>query len=304
MTDIKTKSGMVSIVGRPNVGKSTLLNTILGEKVTIVSKIPQTTRNQIRGIYSDERGQIVFVDTPGIHRGKDKLDQVMNQTSSGLIDDTDVLIYLVDVSRRVGTEEKIVAQKVYASKVPVILVLNKIDLGANRIPEYIEHWEEIIGKPVNDLDNFTFLPLSAERKDNLDQLLEILFDYLPEGPPLYPTDVVTDIPQRLAISDIIREKFLIIMREEVPHSINVVIETIQPRSKKTIYISALVIVERQTHKEIVIGKNGKILKQVGTQAREELQQLLEAKVFLDLHVKVQERWRDDLTILKEFGYSI
>lgn len=298
----KIKSGTVSIIGRPNVGKSTLLNTIVGEKVAIVSKIPQTTRHQIRGIYTDERGQIIFIDTPGIHQGKDKLDHLMNQTAAGVIDDTDVIVYLADVSRRVGQEEKFVAEKISKCKAPVIYALNKVDLGNDRIPEYIAHWETIKGKPVTEMKNFTLIALSATQDKNVDKLIDIIFDYLPEGPLLYPADTVTDVPQRLAISDMIREKFLLLMKDEVPHSISVVIEAMEPRKKKTVLIKALVLVERESHKEIVIGKRGHILKTVGTQARMEIEQLLDAKVFLELHVKVQEHWRDDLSLLKEYGY--
>jgi GTPase len=298
------RCGMVSIVGRPNVGKSTLLNRILGEKVAIVSRVPQTTRNQIRGIYNDERGQIIFIDTPGYHLGKDKLDQFMNKSSTGSMQEVDCLIYLVDTSRRIGEEEENIVNKLKAVKVPIILGLNKVDLkSAANLPAYISLWEQAKGQPVTKMKSFTLLPLSAKEGINIDKLLNILFGYLPKGPALYPVDIICDVPQKMAIADIIREKLLRIMRDEVPHALGVVIEHIQPKQKKTLHIRALIIVERDAHKEIVIGKNGQVLKKAGTAARIELEELLESKIFLELHVKTQKRWRDNVSLLQELGYS-
>ena len=295
------RCGMVSIVGRPNVGKSTLLNTILNEKVTIVSKVPQTTRWQMRGMYNDERGQIVFIDTPGLYLGKDKLDQMLTRTAFSTTQEADCVIHLIDTSEPTGKEEEAVVQRLLRVSAPIILGLNKIDLKGKFLPEYISLWESLKGKPVQDMERFVLLPLSGKTHTNIDQLLDILFDLLPQGPALYPRDVICDIPQKMAISDIIREKFLNVMREEIPHSLAVAVEAIQPKKNKVAYISALVFVERESQKEIVIGKNGDVLKKVGTLARQELEGLLEGKVFLDLHVKVQKKWRDDSSFLEEMG---
>ncbi|MCK4883193.1 MAG: GTPase Era, partial [Candidatus Omnitrophica bacterium] len=177
-----TRCGMVSIIGRPNVGKSTLLNQIVGEKVTIVSRVPQTTRHQVRGIYNDERGQIIFIDTPGMHLGRDKLDKCMNQSASGTVDDVDCVIYLVDTSRLVGEEEESIAAKFKRTKVPVILGLNKIDLRRRNVADYIALWERAMGKPINEIKNFTLVSLSGQKGTNIEKLVDILFDYMPEGP--------------------------------------------------------------------------------------------------------------------------
>ena len=305
MMNTKTtfKSGMVTIIGRPNVGKSTLLNAILNTKVAIVSKIPQTTRNQIRGIFNEERGQIVFIDTPGIHYGRDNLDRFMNESSSMTINDADCIIYLVDLSRRIGEEERTVAEKLKDVKAPIIIGLNKIDLGQNRMPEYIEFWEQVRGMPVTEMKNITLLPMSGLNGTNIHKLIDIVFEQLPEGPAYYPADILTDVPQRMAMADIIREKFFLMMREELPHSIGVFIESMNKR-KNVINIKTLIYVEKDSHKEIVIGKGGAILKKVGTLAREDLERLLDFKVFLELRVKTQANWRDDLNILTELGYRL
>jgi len=295
------RCGMVSIVGRPNVGKSTLLNTILNEKVTIVSKVPQTTRRQMRGIYNDERGQIIFIDTPGLYLGKDKLDQLLLKTAFSTTQEVDCVIHLVDTSEPIGREEQAVIQRLSSVSAPIILGLNKIDLKGKFLPEYISLWETLKGKSVRDMERFVLLPLSGKDHTNIDRLLDVLFDLLPKGLALYPPDVICDIPRKIAIGDIIREKFLNVMREEIPHSLAVVVETIQLKRNKVVYISALIYVERESQKEIVIGKNGDVLKRVGTLARQELEELLEGKVFLDLHVKLQKKWRDDVSFLQEMG---
>lgn len=306
MPENETKNlrcGMVSIIGRPNVGKSTLLNKIVGEKVAIVSRVPQTTRNQIRGIYNDERGQIIFIDTPGLHLGHDKLDKFMNQSAGGTIAEADCIIYLADVSRRIGQEEQNIAQRLVPVKVPLILVLNKIDLKKDLIPDYIAMWERAKGMTVNEMKNFTLLPISSQKGINVDKLIDIIFDYLPQGPLLYPLDIISDAPQKMVIADIVREKLFEMMREEIPHSLSVVVEDMQPRRNKVTHIKALILVERDSQKEIVIGKNGSVLKQAGTLARVELEDLLETKVFLELYVKVHKKWRDDASLLQDMGYA-
>ncbi|MBF0532882.1 MAG: GTPase Era [Candidatus Omnitrophica bacterium] len=295
------RCGVAAIVGRPNVGKSTLLNKLVGEKVAIVTPVPQTTRNQIRGIFNDERGQIVFIDTPGFHQGRDQLDAHMNNASVGMIGETDVVIYLVDTSRRIGPEEEGIGSKVAQAKCPVILGLNKVDLKAPYMPEYIAFWEKLKGCSVQEMKNFTMVALSGEKGLNTEDLLSVVFEYLPVGPLLYPEDVLSDFPQKLALADVIREKLFLAMRDEIPHSIGVVIEQMTPVKGNTMKIQAMIMVARETHKEMVIGKGGLVLKQVGTLARKDLEEILEKKVYLELYVKTQKDWRDDIGILQEQG---
>ena len=298
-----TRCGMVTIVGRPNVGKSTLLNSIVGEKVAIVTRVPQTTRNQVRGIYNDERGQIIFIDTPGLHLGTDKLDKFMNQSASGTIDEADCVIYLVDTSRLTGQEEENIASRLKNVKAPIIFGMNKIDLKRRNVDEYIALWERVKGKSVHEMENVTILPLAGLKGTNIDKLIDILFDHMSEGPILYPEDIVCDVPQKMVIADIIREKLFRILEKEIPHSLGVIVESMRPVRKKTINIKALIFVERDTQKEIVVGKNGEVLKKAGTLARKELEELLETKVFLECFVKTQKRWRDNTSLLQEFGYD-
>ena len=296
------KCGMVSIVGRPNVGKSTLLNKIVGEKIAIVSPVPQTTRNQIRGIYNDDKGQIIFIDTPGIHASKDKLDKLMNTASLSSTIDVDCIIHVADVSRRVGEEEERVICNLNKLSSPIILGLNKVDIKKNYLPSYIELWEDLAGKKVNEMKNFSIVAMSGKNDINIEVLIDVIYQYLPKGPALYPTDMIADTPKRLVIADIIREKLLRLMKNEVPHALSVIVEDMQPVKGKTLKIKALIVVERKTQKEIVIGKGGRILKEVGISARAELEQLLDTKVFLDLYVKIQDHWRDDVLFLQELGY--
>lgn len=304
MPDQKTvKCGTVAIVGRPNTGKSTLLNSIIGEKITIVSPVPQTTRNQIRGIFTDERGQIIFTDTPGWHLGKDHLDSYMKASATAAMEGVDGLIYLVDLVRRIGPEEEGVARQVKEAKCPVILGMNKVDAGHDRIPEYIAFWEKIKGCPVQEMKDFTMIPLSGSQGTNVEKLIGLIFDQLPTGPLLYPEDTISDTPQKLAIADIVREKLFNLTREEIPHALGVVIERMQKVKGNTWHINVLIIVEKTSQKEIVIGKGGKMLKDVGTQARLELEQILEKKVFLELYVRVEKNWRDKPSYLQELGYD-
>lgn len=300
----KFKTGVASIVGRPNVGKSTLVNKLLGEKIAIVSNIPQTTRNQIRGVYNDERGQIVFIDTPGLHLGHDKLDKFMNRASLGSLQDVDVVIHLVDTTEHIGVEERNVVDQLKGLKCPIILGLNKVDIGKGKyISEYIQLWEEAKGKKINEIKNITLLPLSGMTGVHIDKLIDLVFEHLSEGPLFYPRDTVCDYPRKMVISDTIREKLFQIMREEVPHSIAVVIEDMKPRKGNTLYIRAVILVERDSQKEIVIGKNGAVLKKIGSEARKELEELIEQKVFLELFVKAAKNWREDHTVLEQMGYA-
>ncbi len=299
----KFRCGMVSIVGRPNVGKSTLLNRILGEKVAIVSKVPQTTRNQIRGVYTDERGQIIFVDTPGVHKGGDQLDRFMNQSAFGITSQANVIIHLVDANDRVGLEEEELVARLHSLKVPVILGLNKVDLKGKTIPEYIVLWEKVTGKPIQENPLITILPLSGKDGTNISKLIDIVFELLPDGQALYPQDTICDIPQKMVIADIIREKLYMLVKDELPHSIAVVIDVVEPRKGKLLYIQAVIMVERDSQKSIVIGKSGALLKKVGSLARVELEELLESKVFLELFVKSHKDWRDSTSLLQEMGYQ-
>lgn len=299
----KLKTGVATIVGRPNVGKSTLINKLLGEKIAIVSNIPQTTRNQIRGVYNDERGQIVFIDTPGLHLGHDRLDKFMNRASMGSLQDVDVVIHLVDTTEHIGVEERNVVDQLKGLKCPIILGLNKVDIGKGKfIPDYIALWEEATGKKINEIKNLTLLPLSGMTGVHIDKLVDIVFEHLTEGPLFYERDIVCDYPRKMVISDTIREKLFQTMREEVPHSIAVVVEEMKPRKGKTLYIRAIILVERESQKEIVIGKNGAVLKKVGVEARKELEELIEQKVFLEMFVKTEKKWREDHTVLEQMGY--
>lgn len=298
------KCGMVSIVGRPNVGKSTLLNKLVGEKVAIVSNVPQTTRNQVRGIYTDERGQIIFIDTPGLHVGQDKLDQFMNSAADLGARDADCVIHLVDTMDRIGPQEEEIVWRLSKLSAPVVLGLNKVDMNAKNMNEYILLWERVKGLPVTEMKDFTLLPISGKTGRHVDELYDILFHYLPEGPALYDENTVCDVPKKMAIADIIREKLFFILKEEVPHSVGVVVESLRMVKGNTFRIEAAIWVEKDSQKRIVIGKGGEVLKRVGTLAREELEMLLEQKVYLNLFVKVRKNWRDDETVLSEMGYDL
>lgn len=297
------RCGTAAIVGRPNTGKSTLLNRIVGEKVAIVSQVPQTTRSPIRGIYNDGRGQIIFIDTPGLHLGRDHLDKWMNQSAKGASEEADCVVYLVDTSRRVGPEEEAIAEKLKSVKAPLILGLNKIDLKGVHVPEYISLWEKAKGMSVQEMKNFTLLPLSGKNGANVEKLVDILFEVLPVGPILYPKDVTSDVPRKMAVADIVREKLFELLKEEIPHALSVSVEHMEARGSQLTRIQALILVERESQKEIVIGRQGRVLKQAGTLARMELETLLKTKVFLELYVKVQKDWRDDAGLLRELGYD-
>lgn len=302
-TETSTRCGFVAIVGRPNVGKSTLLNQIVGQKIAIVTDIPQTTRSQIRGVYTETRGQIVFIDTPGLHTGRDQLDRLMNQSALSTFDDVDCLIHLVDTSRRIGSSERAVVDQIKRAKCPIILGLNKVDIKKPDVQAYIELWETARGVPVNQMENFTLVALSGARGTNVETLMNVIFERLPESPLLYPEDTLTDYPQKLAVADIIREKLFLLLKDELPHAIGVIIEEMRPIKGKTIMVKAVILVERETQKEIVIGHQGGMLKNAGSLAREDLEVLLESKVYLETHVKVKKNWREDLSLLQELGYQ-
>ncbi|MCK4519125.1 MAG: GTPase Era [Candidatus Omnitrophica bacterium] len=296
------KAGFVVLVGRPNVGKSTFLNNLLGEKVSIVSKVPQTTRFSIRCILNDKRGQVVFIDTPGILLSKKRLTKFLSNRTFSVKDEADIVLYMVDLSRMPGSEEKEVLEHLKDMDQPIIMVLNKRDLGQTFADEYIEFWKQNIeGK--NDPLKY-FIPISALEKRGLDEVLDAVFEFLPESPPLYPLNVASDLPEKIMISDIIREKVFWLAYQELPHSVAVRVDEITHKKNKLMYIQAVILVERNSQKAIIIGKKGGLLKKIGTAAREELEKSYKKRVFVDLRVKVQSNWQKDMQTLRELGYIV
>ena len=290
------KSGFVGLIGRPNVGKSTLINNIIGTKIAIISNKPQTTRNIIQGIYNDEDSQIVFVDTPGIHKPNHKLGQYLNKQAYYSIDDVDVIMMLTDVSEPLGAGDKYVIEKLKEVNKPVILILNKID----KIPR-----EKILTKIVEykDLYNFSEIrPISALTSINVDDVIKTCKKYLPESVKFFDDDTITNKSNKFLISEMIREKIFLLTEEEVPHSTSCYIEKIE-KSKNSLNIIATIVVDRDSLKRIIIGKQGAMIKKFGTMARYDIEQLLKKKVYLDLHVRTIEKWRDKEKYLSEFGYN-
>ena len=292
------KSGFAAIIGRPNVGKSTLMNHLIGQKIAITSRKPQTTRNRIQTVYTSERGQIVFLDTPGIHKAKNKLGEYMVNVAQRTFQDADVILLLVEASDYIGTGEQHIAQQLKRTKLPVILVMNKVDKVEKKdLPGFIDAYRKI-------LDFAEIVPVSALRSVNLDTLLECIFKYLPYGPQFYDEDMVTDQPQRQIVAELIREKALRCLEEEIPHGIAVTIERMKERPEGGLVdIDATIICERDSHKGIIIGKQGAMLKKIGSQARTEIEKMLEEKVNLKLWVKVKKDWRDSDFLIKNFGYD-
>ena len=290
------KSGFVGLIGRPNVGKSTLINNIIGTKIAIISNKPQTTRNIIQGIYNDEDSQIVFVDTPGIHKPNHKLGQYLNKQAYYSIDDVDVIMMLTDVSEPLGAGDKYVIEKLKEVNKPVILILNKID----KIPR-----EKILTKIVEykDLYNFSeIIPISALISINVDDVIKTCKKYLPESVKFFDDDTITNKSNKFLISEMIREKIFLLTEEELPHSTSCYIEKIE-KSKNSLNIIATIVVDRDSLKRIIIGKQGAMIKKIGTMARYDIEQLLKKKVYLDLHVRTIEKWRDKEKYLSEFGYN-
>jgi GTP-binding protein Era len=299
------KSGMVAIVGRPNSGKSTLLNLLAQEKVAIVSPVPQTTRHQIRAIVNDKRGQIVFCDTPGLQASRHALDRAMVGLINDSIQGADVILHLADVSRHVGEEETMIVERLVRARAPVILGLNKVDLPLHYIPEHLAAWQKALSRPLSEAtDRLMPVPLSALRGTNTDKLIDEIFKRLPEGEALYPVDVLTDFPRQLAIQDCIREKLLMVLKEELPFSLAVFAEEIVDRSARLTYVKATILVERETQKGIVVGKSGAVLKKAGEAARRELQDIYGKKFFLDLWVKVEKKWKENQDLLRRMGYIL
>jgi GTP-binding protein Era len=291
------KSGFIAIIGRPNAGKSTLLNSILERKIAIISDKPQTTRNRITGILTREEAQIVFLDTPGIHKPKHKLGQYMVDIAQSTLEEVDVIYYMVDATAQFGPGEEYIIGRLKKVDTPVFLILNKIDLlKKEQILSLIAEWQD-------RMDFQEVFPLSALKGENINPLIDKTIDYLPEGPKYYPDEAVTDQPEQVVISELIREKILHLTREEIPHSIAVIIEMMEKRANETVYIGATIFVERDSQKAIIIGKKGEMLKKIGSAARSDIEFLLGNKVFLELWVKVKPDWRNKERILRNLGYQ-
>ena len=291
------RSGFVGIIGRPNVGKSTLMNRILGQKIAIMSEKPQTTRNKIQGIYTDDAMQVIFLDTPGVHKPQHKLGEYMNQAAVGMVADVDVVFYLVDATAKIGGGEQYIAKQLQSSKAPVFLIINKIDL----LPK--EQLFSVISAYQNLLGFAEIVPVSAKDGDNVEHLLEVLKKYLPLGPQYYDPEQITDQPERAIMAEIIREKVFLQTRDEIPHAVAVQITEYLPRENGHLYVGAAIYVERDSQKGILIGKGGSMLKKIGSMARPELERLFGNQVFLELRVKVKKDWRNDDWLLKNFGYD-
>lgn len=291
------KSGFVAVVGRPNVGKSTLINALIGDKIVIVSDKAQTTRNRIICVYTDQEKQIVFMDTPGIHKPKNKLGEFMVTAAVDSLKEVEAVLFLVVANEKRGPGDNFIIEQLQKVKVPVYLCINKIDTLTK---------EDLLKVIVSYQDAYPFagvIPISALEKENLDVLLDELTSKLPEGPQYFPEDMITDQPERLLISDMIREKILLTTRDEVPHSIAVEVEEMKTRDDGTTYIRATIFVERDSQKGIIIGNKGAMLKQLGAQSRLDIQRLLGTKVYLDLWVKVKKDWRNKSGMLSELGYK-
>ena len=290
------KSGFAALIGRPNVGKSTLMNCLIGQKIAITSNKPQTTRNRIQTVYTSEKGQIVFVDTPGIHKAKNRLGDYMVNVARRSLSEVDVILWLVEPSNYIGAGEESILEQLSRVNTPVILVINKIDtVKKEELFGFIDTYRK-------RMDFAEIVPVSALKKDNTEELLSCIFKYLPYGPAFYDEDTVTDQPQRQIVAELIREKALRTLEEEIPHGIAVTIEKMKRRGK-IMDIEATIICERDSHKGIIIGKQGSMLKRIGSSARRDIEEILECKVNLQLWVKVKKDWRDSEFLLKNFGYN-
>ena len=290
------KSGFVSIIGRPNVGKSTLMNCLIGQKIAITSNKPQTTRNRIQTVYTSEEGQIVFLDTPGIHKAKNKLGDYMVNVAQRTLTEVDVILWLVEPTTYIGAGEKHIIEQLKKTNTPKILVINKIDtVKKDEILLFIDTYRK-------ELDFDEIVPVSALKADNTEKLISCIMKYLPYGEPFYDEDTVTDQPMRQIVAELIREKALKCLDDEIPHGIAVSIESMKYR-KNICDIEATIVCERDSHKGIIIGKQGSMLKKIGSAARWEIEELLEMKANLQLWVKVKKDWRDSDFLLKNFGYN-
>ena len=293
------KSGFVALIGRPNVGKSTLMNTLIGQKIAITSNKPQTTRNRIQTVFTDERGQIVFLDTPGIHKAKNKLGEYMVKVSTRTLRDVDMVLWLIEPSTFIGEGDEHIFEILSSVNIPVILAINKMDSLKQK-----EDMLEVIAKYSSRMQFAEVVPVSALKGTNTDKLLDIIFKYLSEGPMYYDEDTVTDQPIKQIAAELIREKALRFLQEEIPHGIAVEIDTFNYRdSGDMVDIEAAIVCEKDSHKGIIIGKGGSMLKRIGTAARKDIEGLLESRVNLKLWVKVRPKWRDSDVQMKNFGYN-
>jgi len=301
----KFKSGFVTLIGRPNVGKSTLMNNLIGQKIAITSSKPQTTRNRIQTVYTDETGQIIFLDTPGIHKAQNKLGEYMDSVAERTLSEVDVVLWLVEPTTFIGKGEQHIAELLSVTKTPVILVVNKIDtVDKGELLPVIDKYKDMV--------NFkACVPVSAVTGENKEDLLETVFDLLPEGPMYYDEDVVTDQAERQITAELIREQALRRLKDEVPHGVAVVIDSMKEEKdtsvrhshKNIMNIEAIIFCERDSHKGIIIGKKGAMLKEIGTNARHQISDLLGMKVNLNLWVKVKKDWRNSDSLMKNFGYK-
>ncbi|OXT06330.1 GTPase Era [Thermoanaerobacterium thermosaccharolyticum] len=293
------KSGFAALIGRTNVGKSTLLNALLEEKVAITSDKPQTTRNTIQGILTGEDYQVVFIDTPGIHKPKHKLSEIMIESVKKTLTEVDLIIYMVEPDAEVGPGDKYIIEHLISIDTPVILVINKIDTVPH---ETVDKTIENFKAQYNFKD---ILPISALKNKNIDLLKHTIVSYMPDGPQYFPSDYITDRPEKFLVSEIIREKILNYLEDEVPHGVYVEVNSMKVRENKDILdIEAFIFCEKESHKAIIIGKNGQMLRKIGSSARTELESLFGQKIYLDLWVKVKKGWRDNISILRNFGYVI
>ncbi|WP_430616816.1 GTPase Era [Enterococcus sp. DIV0176] len=290
------KSGFVAIVGRPNVGKSTLLNRIVGQKIAIMSDKAQTTRNKIQGVYTTPEAQLIFIDTPGIHKPKHRLGDFMVEAAYSALKEVDAVLFMISADQKRGRGDDFIIERLKNVTSPVYLVINKIDnIHPDELLSIIEDYS-------SQMPFAQVVPISATEGNNVDRLMETLVDEMPEGPQYFPEDQITDHPEYFVVSELIREKVLVLTRDEVPHSVAVVVDSMKRNENDKIQIQATIIVERDSQKGIIIGKGGKMLKQIGTKARKDIESLLGDKVFLELWVKVQKDWRDKKVYLQDFGY--
>ena len=298
MTEVKFLSGYIAIIGRPNVGKSTLLNRILGQKVAITSNKPQTTRNRILGIHNFSGGQALFVDTPGIHKAKGKLNRFMVDQAVGACADVDLIMFLVEADDSPGGGDEYILKLLERSSVPVFLIINKIDLvKPPRLLRLIKQYSE----------RFKFaevIPLSAKGGDGVPQMLQAIEPYLPEGPQYYPDDILTDQTERFIVAELVREKIMRRTKEEIPYGVGVQVESFEEKPEKNlVVIQAMIHVERDSHKKIIVGKGGQMIKTIGQEARKDMERLLGTRVFLELFVRVDKNWSQSERMLRELGYS-
>lgn len=296
--DKSYKSGFVTLIGRTNVGKSTLTNHLIGQKIAITSNKPQTTRNKIQTIITNEKGQIIFIDTPGIHKPKHKLGEYMINVAEKTLKEVDIVLWLVEPDREIGKGDLYILEKLKKINTPVILIINKIDTVLKKdLLEIIQVYKDIY-------EFKEIIPLSAIKGENTDKLIDIIFEYLEEGPLFFPNDMITDQPERQIVSEIIREKALHLLNQEIPHGLAVIIDRLHEREDgKIIDIDVTIVCEKDSHKRIIIGKQGSMLKKIGSLARQEIEGLLGTKIYLQLWVKIKKNWRDNDYLLRNYGFN-